>query len=143
MHDHSTTDIEAGVVEGYDLFPPGKYPVTFENHDFINPPGLGHRIRLWFVITSGKHEGCLVPYFCKIRKTSRTGGFSCRRGSKYSTTMKALTYRQGQRPDRFPPSLLKGMKLLADVVTVDKRKDKTLYPKEDWYSKVESLEHES
>ena len=132
MHDHFTPDIEAGVVEGYDLFPPGKYPVTFDSHDFINPPGFGHRIRLWFVITSGDYEGCLVPYFCKIRLTSRKfGGFSCRKGSKYNTTMKALTWRKGQRLDRFSPLLLKGMKLLAEVVTVDKRRDGTPYPKED------------
>ena len=144
LHPHSTPNTDEGIVVGYELIPAGKYPVTFDSHDFINPPGLGHRIRLWFAITDSEYAGIPVPYFCTVTITNRKkGSFTIRKGSKYFTTMNALTGRQGQRPDRYSPSLLKGMKLLANVVTVDKRKDGTPYPKEDCYSKVFSLERKS
>jgi hypothetical protein len=141
MHEHFTPDDE-GVVEGYELFPLGKYHVKFEYHDFIKPLGLGDRIRLWFVITSGEYKSGLIPYFCPIIKTGRKGGFTCRKGSKYKNTLQALTGREGQRRDRFSPSLLKGMKLVAETAHVKTRKDKSDYSEDDHYSKVKSLERE-
>lgn len=131
-----------GTVEGYDLISPGKYLVKYESYDLIHPQ-VGERVRMWFVITWGETAGLLIPYFCKVTVTnSKKGDFSFRRNSKFRNTMKALTGRQLSRGDRLSPSALTGLKLVAEVITVDKKGDGKPHPKEDWYSKVESLELE-
>ncbi len=140
-HDEPPSESGQGVVEGYEMIPPGQYEVSYQTFDLISPFGVGDRIRLWFVITDGPYEGIMIPLFCPVRIVDRKAkDFGCRKGSKYVHIMRTISDRQDQRPDRLPPSLLKGVELSGKVVTVESNKIKKTYDREDCYSKIESLE---
>lgn len=51
LHIHSTPNTDEGIVEGYEFFPPGRYAIMFDFHDFIRLRGWSDRIRLRFTIT--------------------------------------------------------------------------------------------
>jgi hypothetical protein len=135
---------DQGLVEGYELLPPGQYRVKYQRHELISPKGIGGRIIIWFVITEGEFESEEVPYFAAVKILNRkVGTFSCRKSSKYFKMMTVLTNRERTRRDRLPPALLKPLDLTAEVITVRTRKDKTKYDKEDQYSRIEGLWREN
>ncbi len=124
---------------GYDLFPDGEYTVEY-NYNELLKTSWGPRIILWFVVTVGEYSGELLPYFCPLKWRNKERGLTkFGSGSKYEDLMCSATGWSGKRHDRCPPSRLKGIMFKAEVVTVKKRGDKTPYPPEEWYSKIETL----
>ena len=132
-----------GIVEGYDLIDPSEYPVKYDSYELIRPRGLNDRLLMWFVIPWGDCQGALIPYFCPVQiKNRKTGEFGFRKNSKFLKTIAALTGRKHKRGDRLSPEVLKGLKLVAEVVTVGDKQDGSKHNEDDRYSKIERLELE-
>lgn len=124
---------------GYDLYPEAKYTVVYNSSE-LNKTKYGPRALVWFAITVGDYSGSLVPYFCPLHWVNKTkGSTKFTKGSKYEQLMRSATGWNGKRRDRCPLSRLKGIMFKADVVTVNKRGDGTLYDPEECYSKIDQL----